>query len=744
MNTYSYSIGLAITDSHTVNATAQSWPEFVKSAFDVPESERSLTKGGRYIAWPFAGTRSKANVIDSNWLAFDYDNLTPVQVTPLLAHFAGAGLGLCYRTNSSTPEAPRLRLVLAADRIITPDERKALSAAVSGIWQRDTCQDNAAQPAYLPTTGSPVTVFGTVPLCVNDWLALCPAPTPSPLPTVQMTADWTDSPLPEWSGCTDDAGLIAKARNTQPRDLQSVFGGAPKYATFAQLWDADTALAQIFTTGTGGQDFDHSAADFALAKELAYWTGKNCARIERLMRESDLMRDKWDHHRNYLYDTILNACAACARVDGDKPAPSASNAPDDSQLVDFLAYLPAHTFIHLPTRQIMQAQAVDKSLRRLKPSLGTTPTQWLCENAPIHQMSWQPGYPEIIEGMKIVGGSVVRDSKCRTYNRYTPTNAVATREEVSLWMNHVKLLYPEDADHLLSWFAFKMQNAGKKINHAIVLGGGQGIGKDLLLSPVRYGAGAGNSAEINPPDFFSDFHPFVESTLLIVNEARDMGDADKFKLYDTMKRYIAAPPDTLTCNLKHQAAYDVPNVMGVVITSNRKLNGLYLDPDDRRHYVAWSSAERQTPAYYEKLVHWLEHGGKQAVYGYLMALDVSAFKPAAPPPKTEAWHAVIAAHGNPDDTVLTDMLTEADGQRVQIITAAGLVTRAAFAQSLPQLSQSPRKIPQMLERVGYTRVSNPDARDGRWRINGGVGRKDTVYALADIPHSDRLTMARTL
>ena len=204
----------------------------------------------------------------------------------------------------------------------------------------------------------------------------------------------------------------------------------------------------------------------------------------------------------------------------------------------------------------------------------------------------------------MVSGLLVPDNKCRIFNRYKPTQAVQTTADASPWLNHLRLLYPTDADHMLAWFAYKLQNAGKKANHALVLGGSQGIGKDLLLSPIRYAAGAGNVAEINPTDFFSDFHPFVESTLLVVNEARDMGDADKFKLYDVMKRFIAAPPETLTCNRKHQEAYEVPNVMGVLITSNRKLNGLFIDPDDRRHYVAWSCAERQPVAYCELSASW--------------------------------------------------------------------------------------------------------------------------------------------
>jgi len=50
-----------------------------------------------------------------------------------------------------------------------------------------------------------------------------------------------------------------------------------------------------------------SEADLALAGLLAFWTGPDPETIERLMRQSKLLRPKWDDHRSYLVDTILHA-----------------------------------------------------------------------------------------------------------------------------------------------------------------------------------------------------------------------------------------------------------------------------------------------------------------------------------------------------------------------------------------------------------------------------------------------------
>lgn len=54
-----------------------------------------------------------------------------------------------------------------------------------------------------------------------------------------------------------------------------------------RLWEGDTSA-------NGG---DHSAADLALVRDLAYWTNGDPARIDTLFRSSGLMRDKWDQKR---------------------------------------------------------------------------------------------------------------------------------------------------------------------------------------------------------------------------------------------------------------------------------------------------------------------------------------------------------------------------------------------------------------------------------------------------------------
>lgn len=125
-------------------------------------------------------------------------------------------------------------------------------------------------------------------------------------PTVGSDApqEWSSQPCVGWNGFTEDSDLIAhmmKARNAS-----NAFGGK---ASIAQLWKGDIeALARTYPPNNTTSQYDGSSADAALAQHLAFYTGKNCDRMLRLMRQSGLVRDKWNTRSDYLERTILRAC----------------------------------------------------------------------------------------------------------------------------------------------------------------------------------------------------------------------------------------------------------------------------------------------------------------------------------------------------------------------------------------------------------------------------------------------------
>jgi hypothetical protein len=144
-----------------------------------------------------------------------------------------------------------------------------------------------------------------------------------------------------------------------------------------------------------------------------------------------------------------------------------------------------------------------------------------------------------------------------------------------------------------SWLAHRVQRPQEKINHALILGGNQGVGKDTLLEPAKRAIGAWNFLEVSPQQTLEPYNGFLKSVILRVNEARDLGDIDRSKFYDHMKAYTAAPPDVLRVNDKYFKAQYVFNCTGVTITSSHKADGIFLPADDRRHFVAWSDLTKE-------------------------------------------------------------------------------------------------------------------------------------------------------
>lgn len=70
--------------------------------------------------------------------------------------------------------------------------------------------------------------------------------------------------------------------------------------TDRELWDKmfssqhGREILALYQGNTSGYGDDHSRADLALCSHLAYWTNSDELRMDRMFRESGLMRAKWD------------------------------------------------------------------------------------------------------------------------------------------------------------------------------------------------------------------------------------------------------------------------------------------------------------------------------------------------------------------------------------------------------------------------------------------------------------------
>jgi hypothetical protein len=90
--------------------------------------------------------------------------------------------------------------------------------------------------------------------------------------------------------------------DVEDEDLLDRARRARNGADFERLWTGDTSAYP-----------SHSEADLALCSHLAFWTGRDPERIDRMFRASGLYREKWERG-DYRTATIEEALAGCRDV----------------------------------------------------------------------------------------------------------------------------------------------------------------------------------------------------------------------------------------------------------------------------------------------------------------------------------------------------------------------------------------------------------------------------------------------
>jgi Family of unknown function (DUF5906) len=460
--------------------------------------------------------------------------------------------------------------------------------------------------------------------------------------------------------------------------------------------------------------------------------------------------------------------ALMARVEQTEPwqAVAMAAAPgSDIKLSDFQAYLPQHSYIYIPTGHLWPAAAVnavvpsiplfnlDGSPRmengKQKRMLATT---WLDRNQSVQLMTWAPGLPMLIRERLISEGGWFDHPGASCFNLYKPpTIKHGDATKAGRWVDHVKKVYPDDWDHIIKWLAHHVQHPEIKVNHNIVIGGQVGVGKDTLLAPAVRAVGPWNCAEVSPEDLFGSFNGYLKAVLLRVSEARDMGDVNKFQLYERMKTMGAAPPDVLRINEKHLKEHHIVNIVGAIITTNYKTEGIYLAADDRRHYVAWSdvmpSAFDSHPgagdasAYFDAMWHWYEkEGGFEDIAAYLATLDISDFNPKAPPLKTPAFWAIVDANRPGEEAEIMDaldMLNNPPAITLDCLMAGAAGDLGAFLHD----RKNRKAISHRIVAAGYEIVRNDAAKDGLWVVKKA---RKVIYALKSLAVPERIKAAQRL
>jgi hypothetical protein len=359
-------------------------------------------------------------------------------------------------------------------------------------------------------------------------------------------------------------------------------------------------------------------------------------------------------------------------------------------------------------------------------------------------MTWAPGQPMIIKGRLIEDGGWIERDGSDCFNLYRPpTIELGDATKAGPWVEHVNFIYPAEAYHIIPWLAHRAQRPGEKINHAMVLGGDPVIGKDTMLEPAKLAIGHSNFADISPKALLGRFNKFAKSVIIRISEARDLGEFDRFAFYEAIKTYAAAPPDVIRVDEKHLPEYAIPNCCGVIITTNHKCDGIFLPADDRRHFVAWSERTQDdfTPTYWNKIWNWYQSGGFNHVAAYLASMDLSAFDPKAPPPKTQPFWDIADSNRAPEEAEIADVIERRGNPKAFTLKQIQREAEGTDIGAWLSERKNRRAIPHRLEKCGYVPVRNTARNDGLWIV---TGERQVIYAQKNLPTNEKHIAAQNL
>jgi hypothetical protein len=265
---------------------------------------------------------------------------------------------------------------------------------------------------------------------------------------------------------------------------------------------------------------------------------------------------------------------------------------------------------------------------------------------------------------------------------------------VDRWLDHFKALgWGEHRKHILQWMAFTLRHPERKINHILLLGGGEGNGKDFLLYPLMQAMGQ-DSTTIDGDELLRDFNDYLLSTkYLHVNES-ELGDRKEARaVANKLKPLGSAPPNHLRVNPKGIKPILIRNVVNTSMTSN-SVTPVSLSGDARRYYAVWTDVTirdesgQVTPewrAYWDDRWKWIrdQEGWKACVYYLMTQVDLSDFDPGSVPMVTDFVKDIQEASEDPLTTIIKDLITKRLSlMAADIVSTSDIQTSLKAAQML--------------------------------------------------------------
>ncbi len=556
-----------------------------------------------------------------------------------------------------------------------------------------------------------------------------------------VATEWTDSPSLEWCGPEDDEDLIKRAKRS--KSAKSTFGDG---ASFFDLFNCNTEKLTGFYPATDGEGFDHSSVDAALASHLAFYTGKNCERMERIFNMSALgQRDKWVDRPDYRERTILGAVSICRSVYNRPPPPDPiGSAPLEAvrvgnQFLDLngqleyfrnFVYVISKHRIFTPCNGMLkpdQFRAVYGGYQFAIAYEGK-PTKNAFEAFTESQLYNFPKAQGVCFRPEEPGGSILLEEGLSYLNTYYPVRVDRKRGDPSRFLELLSKIIIDERDRtiLMSYMAACVQHVGCKFQWAPLLQGVQGNGKTFLATAVSKAIGEKYTHICSARDIASTFTGWVDEKLFVIVE--ELLVKGKEEAYEALQPLITNR--RIEVHKKGVEKFTGDNRANFFLCTNPK-DALLKLRNDRR--VAPFYTAQQSPAdilasgmgggYFPNLYNWAREEGFAIITEYLHTFPIPPeFNPAGAchraPVTTSTQEALSLSLGSIDQEVLEAIEEGRPGFRGGWISSVALDN--LLSEKRRKIAHNKRK--ELLENLGYVqkgRMNSPSPLDG--------GKKPMLY-----------------
>lgn len=436
-------------------------------------------------------------------------------------------------------------------------------------------------------------------------------------------------------------------------------------------------------------------------------------------------------------------------------APREGDVPVDN----FIYYGPGNNFIYRPTGTFWIATAVNAAVSKInEDGKIITPADWLMANQLATSMCCDPSVEEdYIKGFDNRNGEICKITGAAVYNSYI--KATIENGDARLagpFLDHVRNVFnkPGDADQFLNYMAHRVQKVWEKPRFALLIAGGQGVGKDTAIEMCGPAIGQWNMSNIDPSAFETNFNEYAASALVRISEAANLHEMSKWAFNERTKVLIAGTPDIMMINPKYGMKFMCRMYCGVIITTNHLGSGIYIPADDRRYDVIETATLEEMgledpivkQTYFEELWCWyLYQGGDTHIAAFLAERDLSKWSPSNGQRKTAAHKTVVTA-GMATDEWLVDIIDilqdmENESGRGSLVAVRGDVIAEKAMAVGEKIGDVKRKLGPAIGRLGFQVYRNPDRADGRWTFGS---RRTTVYVASKVPSGFKPTDCESL